>query len=186
MSEPIYDEILTQLKTLNEKISYLEDMFLLVPDIYRYKKLQQSLVEEDWFEADLETVKIILTVAGKEQDNLKPEDILSFPLDVLKVIDQLWLKYSENRFGFSLQLKAYQKLGGNKETTIASDRKLLEQWGNQLGWRSKNEWRKCDELDFSLNAPLGCHPSQWWNSPYGSKMTNYFLSRLMDCHYCQG
>jgi hypothetical protein len=186
MSNAQYDEILTQLKTLNAKIAHLEEMFLLVPDVFRYKKLQKDLAEGEWFEADLETLRIILDVSGKTQENLKPEDILTFSLDVLKVIDQLWLEYSNDRFGFSLQLKAYQNLGGNKDTTISGDRKLLEKWGEQLGWRQKNQWRKCDELDYSLNAPLGCHPSQWWNSPYGSKMTHYFLSRLMDCRYCQG
>ncbi|MGL4881256.1 MAG: GUN4 domain-containing protein, partial [Waterburya sp.] len=30
-------------------------------------------------------------------------------------------------------------------------------------------------------APVGCHPSRWWNSPYGSKMTNFFLGRLITC-----
>ena len=170
---------LSQLSELSVRLAWIEETLLLVEDVYRYENLHKSLMEGDWFEADLETVKIILEITGKDKDNLKPEDIQNFPATTLKVIDKLWHKYSQGRFGFAVQLKAYKELGGNLETTIAKDQKLIEKWGETLGWRENHQWRKCEELDYSLNAPLGCHPSQWWNSPYGSKMTNYFLARLM-------
>ncbi|WP_013324701.1 GUN4 domain-containing protein [Gloeothece verrucosa] len=170
---------LTRLTELSSRLAWVEETLLLVEDIYRYEKLQKALLEGDWFEADLETIKIILDLTGKDKDNLKPEDIQYFPVASLKVIDKLWLKYSQGKFGFTVQLKIYQQLGGNLDTTIAKDQKLIEKWGEQLGWRDNHQWRKCDELDYSFNAPTGCHPSQWWNSPYGSKMTNYFLARLI-------
>ncbi len=171
--------IQAQLSQLADFSSRMEDKLLLVSDIYRYENLQAYLQKQDWFEADLETVNIILDIAGKDQDNLKPDDVQHFPVGALKVIDKLWRTYSDNRFGFSIQLRIYQDLGGTLETTIANDRKLIEKWGEQLGWREKNQWKKCEDLNYSLSAAVGCHPSQWWNSPYGSKMTNYFLGRLM-------
>ena len=179
-----FDNIESQLKglsPLSEQISQLEDKFLLVADSYRYETLQQYLAEENWFEADKETIRLILDVMGKEIEELTPEDIQHFPCKDLMTIDRLWLKYSNNRFGFSPQLAEYQKIGGNIQATIEQNRQLVEKWGENLGWRRENRWLPCSELDFSLNAPKGCHPSRWWNSPYGSKMTNFFLGRLINC-----
>ena len=180
-----FDNIENQLKDLSplsEKISALEDKFLLVADSYRYEALQQYLAEENWFEADWETIRLILDVMEKEIEELTPEDIQHFPCKDLITIDNLWLKYSNNRFGFTPQLSLYQKVGGNVQTTIEQNQQLVEKWGETSGWRKENRWLPCKELDFSLNAPEGCHPSRWWNSPYGSKMTNFFLGRLMTCN----
>lgn len=173
---------LAELFPLSQKVSQLEAKFLLVADNYRYEPLQQYLAEENWFDADKETIKLILDVMGKEIEELTPEDIQHFPCKDLMTIDGLWLKYSNNRFGFSPQLDLYQQAGGNLQATIEQNQQLVEKWGETLGWRKEGRWLPCKELDFSLNAPLGCHPSRWWNSPYGSKMTNFFLGRLMSCN----
>ncbi|AFY79361.1 GUN4 protein [Pleurocapsa sp. PCC 7327] len=170
-----------QISSLSEQVSQLEERLMLVSDVHRYGKLQQDLASGNWFEADKETVNVILDVAGKPIEELTPEDIRNFPCNAIATIDLLWLRYSQKRFGFSIQLGIYQTLGGNLETTLEQDRKLIEKLGERVGWRENNRWRKCDKLDYSPNAPVGCHPSRWWNSPYGSKMTNYFLARLMAC-----
>ena len=159
----------------------LKDNFLLVSDLYRYRNLQNYLAERKWSEADTETLNLILRITGKEIEDLTPEDIKRFPCKDLMTIDQLWRKHSENHFGFSIQLGFYQSLGGNLDTTIEQNQELIAEWGHHLGWRENNRWLKCSELDYSLNAPVGCHPSRWWNSPYGSKMTNFFLGRLISC-----
>ena len=172
---------LEEVSGLPAKISQLEDDLMLLGDRYRYRDLQQYLADENWFEADKETIRLILAVTSKEIEELTPEDIRHFPCNDLMVIDRLWLKYSSDRFGFSPQLKAYQKLGGSFDTTVEQNQRLIEAWGEGLGWRKDNRWLPCNELDFSLNAPVGCHPSRWWNSPYGSKMTNFFLGRLITC-----
>ncbi|MDJ0536596.1 MAG: GUN4 domain-containing protein [Xenococcaceae cyanobacterium MO_207.B15] len=177
----IIENQLDDLLPLSHKISQLEDKFLLVADGYRYQNLQQYLADANWFEADKETIRLILDVMGKEIEELTPEDIQHFPCKDLMAIDGLWLKYSENRFGFSPQLEVYQKVGGNFQTTIEQNQQIVETWGERLGWRKQGRWLPCQELDFSLNARKGCHPSRWWNSPYGSKMTNFFLGRLMSC-----
>lgn len=174
--------IQNQLTLLNEKVAIIEDELLLVSDIRQYRKLQKALIDQDWFAADLETINVILETVGKTQENITPEDIQKFPIKTLQVIDQLWQRYSQKCFGFGVQVKIYRRLGGTKDTTIAKDKNLTEKWGEQLGWRQKGQWKKCEELNYTLAAPLGCHPSQWWNSPYGAKMTNYFLARLMDAH----
>ena len=166
---------------ISTKISQLEDDLMLLGDRYRYQNLQKYLADENWFEADKETIRLILAVTAKEIEELTPEDIQHFPCNDLTVIDRLWMKYSDGRFGFSPQLKIYQEKGGSFDTTIEQNQQLIEAWGKDLGWRKDNRWLPCSELDFSLNAPMGCHPSRWWNSPYGSKMTNFFLGRLITC-----
>lgn len=173
---------LGEVSGLSAKVTQLEDDLMLLGDRYRYRDLQNYLIAENWFEADKETIRLILAVTAKEIEELTPEDIQHFPCNDLMVIDRLWLKYSHGRFGFTPQLKIYQEKGGTISTTIEQDRQLIEAWGEQLGWRQDDRWLPCSELDFSLNAPLGCHPSRWWNSPYGSKMTNFFLGRLITCN----
>ena len=182
---------ISSLAHLPQQVSQLERRLMVVGDLYRYETLHEQLASQQWFEADKETVNLIAAIANvSDLEDLSPRAIRSFSCGELQVIDRLWRTYSEGRFGFSIQLQIYQSLGGTLETTIGEDRRLLERWGAELGWRSGvtsqnpegNRWRKCNELDFSLNAPKGCHPSRWWNSPYGSRMTNYFLNRLMTCN----
>jgi hypothetical protein len=172
---------LTDVSSLPGKINQLEDDLMLLGDRYRYQDLQKYLINQNWFEADNETIKLILSVTAREIEELAPEDIRHFPCNDLIVIDRLWAKYSNGRFGFSPQVKIYQEVGGSFDTTVEQNQQIIEAWGERLGWRKDNRWLPCKELDFSLNAPVGCHPSRWWNSPYGSKMTNFFLGRLITC-----
>jgi GUN4-like len=172
---------LTDVSSLPGKINKLEDDLMLLGDRYRYQDLQQYLTSQNWFEADKETIKLILSVTAREIEDLAPEDIRHFPCNDLIVIDRLWAKYSNGRFGFSPQVRIYQEVGGTFDTTVEQNQQIIETWGERLGWRKDDRWLPCKELDFSLNAPLGCHPSRWWNSPYGSKMTNFFLGRLLTC-----
>ncbi|GAB4539067.1 MAG: hypothetical protein Tsb0014_29180 [Pleurocapsa sp.] len=172
----------SEIKQLKAKIASLEEKLLLVSNIYRYETLQNLLKAGKWLEADKETVKLILAIAGEaELENLRPSEIAHLDCSELQVIDRLWLNYSDNRFGFSVQTKIYQELGGSIQTTIEQNDELIKQWGDRLGWRKDNNWIKCSELNYSESALLGGLPGLWWNSPYGSKMTNYFLARLISC-----
>ncbi|XPM53081.1 MAG: GUN4 domain-containing protein [Leptolyngbya sp. IPPAS B-1204] len=125
---------------------------------------------------------MIQAVTGEPNlEDITPDDMRQFPCSTLRVIDNLWQTHSQGKFGFSVQIKIYQDVGGTLETTIAQDRTMIERFGERVGWRANEKWIKCDDLDYTLSAPLGCHPSRWWNSPFGSKMTNYFFNRLLTC-----
>lgn len=174
-----FGQILT---TMSDRLARSEDSLMLVTDVQRYKKLQDLLAAGDFREADWETIRVIQAVTGEPNlEDITPDDMRQFPCSDLRVIDNLWKTHSQGKFGFSVQIKIYQDLGGSLETTIAQDRKMIERFGEQVGWRADEKWIKCDDLDYTLTAPLGCHPSRWWNSPFGSKMTNYFFNRLITC-----
>ena len=85
-----------------------------------------------------ETVRLILASAGQaEIENLRPSEIEHIDCSELQVIERLWLTYSDDRFGFNLQVKTYQDMGGNEQTTIEQNTQLIENWGDRLGWRQK-------------------------------------------------
>lgn len=173
---------LSQLFTLPERVTKIEDTLLLVADVYRFRRLQELLAAGDWQQADRETIQVILSVTkAPDLESISPNDVRQFPCNELYVIDRLWTNYSQGRFGFSVQAQLYQSVGGSLETTIAQDYSVIERFGDRVGWRVNSNWQKCDDLDYTLNAPIGCHPSRWWNSPFGAKMTNYFFARLITC-----
>ena len=60
---------LGKVSSLPKKISQLEDDLMLLGDRYRYQDLQQYLADENWFEADKETIEVILAVTEKKLKN---------------------------------------------------------------------------------------------------------------------
>jgi hypothetical protein len=67
----------------------------------------------------------------------------------LRTIDQLWVKYSNGRFGFSVQKRIYKSLGG----TTKYDEKVWERFGDRVGWRENRGWLYKEGLTFSEKAP---------------------------------
>jgi hypothetical protein len=193
MSEvPISSELESRLTKIEEKLTKfaavlenIEEQLILVPDIERYDNLRNFLKEKNFKAADQETTKIMLDVAEEDRDSLTPGDISKFPCNVLQVIDKLWRKYSNDHFGFSIQLQHYYDVGGNIDTIRAQDLKVLKKFAEEIGWFDKNDdkgkFDSYDDWDFSLSAPAGCFPAHWWKSPYGIKMVTFFFSRLIAC-----
>ncbi|NMF67422.1 transcriptional regulator [Brasilonema octagenarum UFV-E1] len=117
-----------------------------------YTKLRNLLKAGQWKEADLETVTFMLKAAGREIESwLDIESIKNFPCTDLRTIDQLWVKYSSGRFGFSVQKRVWESVG-----------KDYEKFGDRVGWRKgmpwKKEWLYYNELTFSTKAPQGHLP----------------------------
>lgn len=174
-------EALTQ-QGLTERLARMEDKLMLITDIERYQKLQGLLKVGKLLEADDETVRVIMQEAGKtDREDLTPDEVKVFPCSVLRVIDRLWTTYTGGRFGFSVQLKIYQEVGGTLETAIAQDLDVLRKLGDAVGWRENGQWKTIDQAEHKMGDPVGCYPVVWWSSPYGAKMVNYFLNRLFTC-----
>ncbi len=109
-----------------------------------YSRLQQLLAAGNWKEADKETRKVMLQVVSRESKRgwLKTEDIDNFPCEDLQTIDQLWLHYSQGKFGFSVQKEIYESLGGTSEYNEV----VWNKFGDRLGWRKGGQWVYWREL----------------------------------------
>ncbi|WP_248277450.1 GUN4 domain-containing protein [Brasilonema octagenarum] len=145
-----------------------------------YTRLRDLLKTGKWEEADNETFAVMLKAAGrkKEDGQLDVESIKNFPCTDLRTIDQLWVKYSNGRFGFSVQKRIWESVGGKPDANI----KIWEKFSNRVGWRKgmfwnkfrlrysmsnmrssvtllwNQEWLSYSELTFSTNAPRGHLP----------------------------
>jgi serine/threonine protein kinase len=121
-----------------------------------YRQLDRLLATGEWEEADEETLNKMLEAAGRTEESwLRIEDMHRFPCEDLRTIDQLWVKYSNGHFGFSVQQRIYQSLGGSKEY----DREIWEAFGERVGWRVNNEWLYYNELKFNTKAPVAHLPA---------------------------
>jgi len=118
----------------------------------------------------VETCKVIvpspeLTVPSPDRNRrATPEPKLAPPetTPMVRTIDQLWVKYSNGRFGFSVQKRIYQSLGG----TSKYDEKVWDKFGDKVGWRKNNKWLYYYDLSFLEKAPEAHLPGLvwvWWD-----------------------
>jgi hypothetical protein len=78
-----------------------------------YTQLRDLLTSGKWKEANALTSTLVLRLAGQEQRGyLVANDTKNLPCQNLRTIDQLWLKSSNSRFGFSVQARIWQRIGG--------------------------------------------------------------------------
>ena len=76
----------------------------------------------------------------------------------LRTIDNLWKRYSDGHFGFSVQLPIFLATG-NKPGKLVSDRAFLD-FGDRLGWRENDDWIIfIEDLNYSMDAPIGHLPN---------------------------
>lgn len=116
----------------------------------KYRQLEELLAAGEWQKADQETSKVMLEVANRTEERwLRIEDIENFPCEDLRAIDGLWVKHSNGRFGFSVQKRIYQSLGG----TRAYDEKVWDTFGDRVGWRKNGKWQNYNNLTFNTKAP---------------------------------
>ncbi|HEY9604191.1 MAG TPA: GUN4 domain-containing protein [Allocoleopsis sp.] len=124
----------------------------------RYKALLNYLANGRWREADEETGNLLLEVTGrKDRGYLNPEDIEKFPCEDLRIINQLWVKFSGGKFGFSVQKQIYVETGNKLDRQFYKQE--FEIYGDYVGWRKKEKWLEYAELNFSLTAKKGHLPA---------------------------
>jgi molybdopterin converting factor small subunit len=125
-----------------------------------YTKLRDLLKQQKWQEADEETANVMLQAANRTEDRwLREEDIDNFPCEDLRTIDQLWVKYSGGRFGFSVQAKIYRELGGTRQY----NERVWNAFADRVGWRVNKSWIYYKDVTFDIKAPHGHLPIiGWW------------------------
>ncbi|MTJ12088.1 protein kinase [Anabaena sp. UHCC 0187] len=144
-----------------------------------YTKLQNYLKAGNWKEADAETVRVMLAVVKREQEGwLDVASIDNFPCKDLRTIDQLWVKYSDGCFGFSVQKKIYQGLGGTRKY----DKKIWETFGDKVGWRKGSNWLYYKDITFDKKAPEGHLPAEVLFDYRAFSSLSSLASRLVNCN----
>ncbi len=130
-----------------------------------YTQLRDLLAAGKWKEADKETLAVMLKASGREKEGwLNVESINNFHCTDLRTIDQLWVKYSNGRFGFSVQKRIWKSVGGNPD----ADYKTYCKFGDRVGWRVKGNWIDYPgDVNFSTSPeghlPIGgCLRSAGW------------------------
>jgi uncharacterized caspase-like protein len=83
-----------------------------------YTRLGELLKAGRWREADQETADRMCKVMDREGGWLEAEDIEKFPCQDLQNVDRLWVKYSNRRFGFSVQKKSMLNVVQNPMASI--------------------------------------------------------------------
>ena len=114
-----------------------------------YIQLHDLLAAGQWQKADKETGAVMLKIARRVTAGwLREEDIQELPCPDLQTIDRLWVKHSQERFGFSVQNSIWE--------IVEED---YGRFSDSVGWRLSSDWRRYSDLTFSLLAPIGYLPA---------------------------
>ncbi|BAY27095.1 WD40 domain-containing protein [Calothrix sp. NIES-2100] len=131
-----------------------------------YSKLRYLLSEKNWKEADEETSRILLNLAIQYKQNLTLEQAMSdelflssesidhFPCEDLRIIDKLWLNYSNYHFGFSTQTCIWQTLSHSQKDVNFNCKDFVE----LVGWLVNENGLNDEEIIYGLDAPIGHLP----------------------------
>jgi len=138
-----------------------DDLKALQPTVTtsRYQQLEDLLTNGQWREADQETYRLMITAVGKEEGEFfDQEELLNFPCDELKAIDGLWVKYSQGKFGFSVQKKNYVECGNPLDGEYHE--KTWELFADRVGWRKDGNYLNYKDLKANPSfSPTGEFPS---------------------------
>ena len=152
-----------------------------------YTRLRDFLAAGNWKYADYETYLVMLKVVDrKEGDWIRDEELLNFPCTDLRTINQLWVKYSSERFGFSVQKKIYLEVGGKPDGKYYQE--AWKKFGDRIGWRVKESWLTYASMTFDTIAPLGhlpgfdAHLCAWiWIEGIALYCSQLLFSRIQTC-----
>ena len=143
-------------------------------------RLRKLLANQNFREADIETRKILLHLSGRTQEGvLRDIDIENISCQDFREIDNLWVRYSKGRFGYSIQRQIWKKHGLELETKLVAtpydpDRQaypLDKGFPVEVGWwweeskvgkisfNAPVAFKRFHELNFTLTAPIGHLPT---------------------------
>jgi GUN4-like/NACHT domain len=116
----------------------------------RYQTLENLLKTQKWKEADYETYRLMITTVWKEEGQwFDRADLENFPCEDLQTLDQLWVQYSNGKWGFSVQKRIWQECGSPMEYNDD-----YEKFGDRVGWRKEGDWLSSEDLTYDLAKSL--------------------------------
>ncbi len=118
---------------------------------FDYSPLQRYLLNESFEDADRFTSSKLRELAGEKavkRGYVYFSEVESIPRIDLSTLDKLWVVYSRGKFGFTVQAKILDSLGGRYD-------KL---WP-RIGWKKDGIWTRYPKaFDWSIKAPNGHMP----------------------------
>lgn len=154
-----------------------------------YTRLRDLLKAGKWRDADRETFEVMIRAVGKKYDHwLSRDELLNFPCTDLHTIDRLWVKYSQGKFGFSVQKKIYVICKATIDGQYP-DGKIWYKFCDQVGWRNGSKYLKYQDLKANPSlSPAGEFPTGGcgsilcdgvWSGVLGG--ITFLASRLVAC-----
>jgi uncharacterized caspase-like protein len=146
-----------------------------------YDQLEELLKQRDWKQADERTSELMVKAAGTK-GYLDSSSLQNFPCTDLREIDRLWVKYSDGRFGFSVQKRIWERVGGKPGE---DDGEIYKRYGDLVGWRVNGQWNYINYSDITfspnapVNAPEGYLPNCFACENWGKE--KYLFSRAETC-----
>lgn len=124
-----------------------------------YRKLQELLMARKWRDADYETYIRMLEVIGHgKNEPFRNEQWISFPCSDLQTIDHLWVKYSQGKFGFSVQKKILVEECGASLSGKYPGKQIWHEFCERIGWRVNGQTLSYTDMTFDTSAPHGHLP----------------------------
>ncbi|WP_269624623.1 GUN4 domain-containing protein [Prochlorococcus marinus] len=118
---------------------------------FDYSPLQRYLLNECYEDADRFTSSKLRELAGEKavkRGYVYFSEVESIPSIDLSTLDKLWVVYSRGKFGFTVQAKILDSLGGRYD-------KL---WP-RIGWKNDGIWTRYPKaFNWSIDAPNGHMP----------------------------
>ena len=115
-------------------------------------ELDYLMQQKNWQEADRQDYGFLVFVGDKDEDGLEWRELEQFPCNDLKELDDIWLKNSANKYGYSVQKDIlsgiYQDRGETFYSVDWEQRRLINwsdeaylQFAEEIGWRNEDgEW----------------------------------------------
>jgi len=118
---------------------------------FDYAPLQQYLLNESYEDADRFTSSKLRELAGEKavkRGYVYFSEVDSIPSIDLSTLNKLWIVYSRGKFGFTVQAKILDSVGGRYD-------KL---WP-KIGWKKDGIWTRYPKaFTWSIDAPIGHMP----------------------------
>jgi len=118
---------------------------------FDYSPLQQYLLNESYEDADRFTSSKLRELAGEKavkRGYVYFSEVELIPDTDLSTLDKLWIVYSRGKFGFTVQSKILDSVGGRYD-------KL---WP-RIGWKKDGVWTRYPKaFNWSIDAPTGHMP----------------------------
>lgn len=146
-----------------------------------YFSLDKLLKRSDFETANQLTTLILARLLDREQLKIyQITDFLKIPRTDLNLLDALWTKYSDGRFGFSAQ----KVLWDFYKSQIVNDKTWVDaisEFTEYVGWMNQGFWIKPEEINFSIDAPPGHLPALFapgWVGGSRRSTLKYFFDYL--------